>query len=84
MRYFQPNKCPSYHASKLRCHIPNDDTLSPLQSHPKLSLVLTEDDLKEHQIDSIFNSKCQGCVMDCVVWVFKTKLDDSGKALVTQ
>jgi len=55
-----PNKCPSYHASELKRHIPNDDTLFPSRSLPEPGPVLTEDGLEEHQIDSILDSKRRG------------------------
>ena len=55
-----PNKCSSYHASKLKCHILNNDDLFPSQAHPEPGPILMEDSLEEHQIESILDSKCQG------------------------
>ena len=54
------NKCSSYHASKLKHHIPNNGDLFPSQSHPELGPILTEDGPEEHQIESILNLKHQG------------------------
>ena len=54
------NKCLSYHASELKCHIPNNNDLFPSWVHPEPGPILMEDGLEEHQIESILDLKCQG------------------------
>ena len=54
------NTCLSYHTSKLKCHIPNNDHLFSSWVHPEPGPILTEDGLEEHQIKSILDSKWQG------------------------
>ena len=56
-----PNKCSSYHASKLNHHILNNDDLFPSWVHPEPGPIIMEDSLEEHQIKHILDSKCQDC-----------------------
>ena len=55
-----PHKCTSYHMSELKQHVSNDNTLFPSQALPEPGPILTEDDLQEHHIKSILDSKHQG------------------------
>ena len=54
------HKCVSYHASELKRHVPNDNTLFPSRALPEPGPILTEDGLQEHHIESILDSKHQG------------------------
>ena len=54
------NKCSSYHTSKLKHHILNNNDLFPSWVHPEPGPILMEDGLEEHQIEAILDSKRQG------------------------
>ena len=68
---------PIFHSSELKLHIANDETLFPNQGHPRPGPVLTSNGLEEHEIESILDSRCQGCGWQFLVrWVSFGPEDD--------
>ena len=51
---------PTYHASELKWHIPNDLSLFLNHGHPQPRPILTANGLKEHRIESIIDSWKRG------------------------
>jgi hypothetical protein len=51
---------PTYYASELKLHIPNDPVLFPSREHTRPGPVLTPDGLQEHEIKCIINSRPRG------------------------
>jgi hypothetical protein len=51
---------PTYYASELKLHVPNDPALFPSREHARPGPVLTPDGLQEHEIDRILDSRPRG------------------------
>jgi hypothetical protein len=51
---------PTYYASELKLHIPNDSVLFPSREHSRPGPILTLDGLQEHEIDRILDSRPRG------------------------
>jgi hypothetical protein len=50
------NNFPTYYASELKLHVPNDPSLFPSQVHSRPGPVLTSDGLHKHEIESILDA----------------------------
>ena len=51
---------PTFHASKLKLHVTNNNNLLPNQDHPRPGPVLMSDGLEEHEIESIVDLRERG------------------------
>ena len=51
---------PTFHASKLKLHVANDNNLFPNHDHPWPGPILTMDGLEEHKIESIIDLRQRG------------------------
>ena len=51
---------PTYHASELKHHVPNNPLLFPNHDHPWSGPVLTPNGLEEHKIEAIIDSRRRG------------------------
>jgi hypothetical protein len=51
---------PTYYASELKLHVPNDPVLFPSWEHARPRPILTPDGLQEHEIEHIINSRPRG------------------------
>jgi len=54
------NNFPTYYASELKLHVPNDATLFPSRVHSQPGPVLTPNGLQEHKISHILDARPRG------------------------
>jgi len=62
------NEFPTYYASELKLHVPNDSSLFPCQVHSRPGPILTPDGLHKHEIESILDARPRGRRYQFLIW----------------
>lgn len=72
-----PQTFPTFHASQIKVHVPNDDTMFPGRAHSKPGPIMTVDGLEEYFIDKIVEAcRCGRGWRYLVRWVgYRTEED---------